>query len=208
MLSTLLALSLCATQPTLRLEGRGSNVGHSIVTTWSDSLGEVVRVTFKDPYWGVGLNAVYDPLGWCYARLELAEARFFDAGGGGLTLFPTAGLDALVEPPLKWRLLPYLWGGARWTGYWGSQDTPDPRFYGQPDYEARAGLGLRWLLDRHLQVYGETQVFLWTTFLMLRIAGTPRATGSRAGPVCFGVTSGSATTWERGSGDSRRACRR
>uniref|UniRef100_A0A7C4CAQ0 Outer membrane protein beta-barrel domain-containing protein n=1 Tax=candidate division WOR-3 bacterium TaxID=2052148 RepID=A0A7C4CAQ0_UNCW3 len=178
----IIALSLAAAAlaaPTMRLGGRLSGSADHIYASTYDSLGEVLRTTYKDPYLGPGLEAVYGPVGWLYGRIDLAELQFFRAGGGALVLFPHAGLDVLVEPPVRWRLLPYLWGGMRYAGYWGSQGTPDPRFNElyvlTPLYELRAGLGLRYRLSSRLYLFAETQVLSdFTVFSYLPFRDAPR----------------------------------
>jgi hypothetical protein len=158
LLVALLAASVAVATPSLRLGARVSTSGDLTNVVWTDSLGEALRVTYADPYWGPGIEATYGALAWLSARLELVELQFFREGGGALALLPQAGLDVLVEPPLRWRLLPYLWGGMSWTGHWGSQGTPDPRFLGQPFYELRAGLGVRYGLTGRVSLFGETQI--------------------------------------------------
>jgi hypothetical protein len=128
---------------------------------WADSFGEVSRITYMDAYKGLGIEAVYGPIGWAYGRAELAGVRFFDAGGAALVVFPTAGLDVLIEPQFRWRLLPYVWAGGSYTGHWGNQGTSDPRFSRFGDlhslYEMRAGLGLEYRLSRRVNLFAEIQ---------------------------------------------------
>lgn len=188
----LLAGTLASATPTMRLGARFTIAGDIVSNSWYDSLGETVVITTKDRYRGVGLEAVYGPVGWFYGRMDLAELRFFNAGGGALAVFPSVGLDVLAEPPFRWRLMPYVWGGMRWTGYWGSQGTPDPRFYGMPDYELRAGLGLRYALNRRLHVFAETKVlgdFTWLTYAPFRDypSGYSRLTTVGFLPASLGV---------------------
>jgi hypothetical protein len=114
-----------------------------------------------DAYRGLGIEAVYGPIGWAFGRVELAGFRFFNAGGEALAVFPPTGLDVLVEPQFRWRLLPYIWGGAYYTGYWGSQGTPDARFsvlgLFNSLYELRAGIGLEYRLSRRVNLFAEIQ---------------------------------------------------
>jgi len=133
--------------------------------SWSDSLGEVVRITHEDPYWGLGAEVTYGPLWWLTLRADLAEARVFKAGGGALALFPSMGLDAILTPPVKWRLKPYLWAGLQFTKYYGSQGTPDPRFGGVADHHIRAGLGATFRLNQKWMLFGETQWYSEDTWL-------------------------------------------
>jgi hypothetical protein len=157
-LNALLASAVSLGAPSMRVGARLTTFDPQVFTYWKDSSGEYLRVTHEDPYSGLGIEAVYGPVWWLYGRLDLAELRFFRYGGGELALVPEAGLDLLVEPQLRWRLLPYVWGGVTWSGYWGSQGTPDTRFDGLPLYKLRAGLGLGYRLSRALNPYAEVQL--------------------------------------------------
>lgn len=157
-LCMLLAVGLAIGAPSMRLGGRLTSYDFLASTSFEDTLGEFLRLTHEDSYLGVGLEAVYGPVWWLYGRLDLAEVRFYRYGGGALAVASDAGLDLLVEPQFRWRLLPYLWGGMTWTGWWGSQGTPDPRFSGLPQYKLRAGLGLGYRLSRSVNLFGEAQL--------------------------------------------------
>jgi hypothetical protein len=166
---TIPALAVCVTlvasfamaSPSIRLGGRGTTWNGTTYIADFDSLGEVTRITYDDAYRGVGIEAVYGPIGWAYGRVELAGVRFFNAGGGALVVFPTAGLDVLVEPQFHWRVLPYVWGGASYAGYWGNQGTPDPRFspFGHLNslYEFRVGIGVEYRLNKRVNLFAEIQ---------------------------------------------------
>jgi hypothetical protein len=158
----LASASLALASPSIRLGGRGTTWNGTTYIAYSDSLGEVTRITYDDAYRGVGIEAVYGPIGWVYGRVELAGVRFFNAGGGALVVFPSAGLDVLVEPQFHWRVLPYVWSGASYAGYWGSQGTPDPRFspFGHLHslYEFRVGIGLEYRLSRRVNLFAEIQM--------------------------------------------------
>jgi hypothetical protein len=157
----LAAASITLASPSIRLGGRGTTWNGTTYIADFDSLGEVTRITYDDAYRGVGIEAIYGPIGWAYGRVELAGVRFFNAGGGALVVFPPAGLDVLVEPQFHWRLLPYVWGGAYYMGYWGNQGTPDPRFspFGHLHslYEFRVGIGLEYRLNKRVNLCAEIQ---------------------------------------------------
>ncbi|MCX6842551.1 MAG: hypothetical protein NTX53_09760 [candidate division WOR-3 bacterium] len=159
----LAAASIALASPSIRLGGRGTTWNGTTYIATFDSLGEVTRTTYEDAYKGMGIEALYGPIGWVYGRAELASVRFFNAGGGALFVFPTAGLDVLVEPQFHWRLLPYVWGGAYYMGYWGNQGTADPRFL-PPDvkkinslYGLRVGIGLEYRLSKRVDISAEIQ---------------------------------------------------
>jgi hypothetical protein len=157
----LAAASIALASPSIRLGGRGTTWNGTTYIADLDSLGEVTRITYDDAYKGVGIEAVYGPIGWAYGRVELAGVRFFRAGGGALVVFPPAGLDMLIEPQFHWRLLPYVWGGAYYMGYWGNQGTADPRFSPSGHlhslYELRVGIGLEYRLSRRVNLFAEIQ---------------------------------------------------
>jgi hypothetical protein len=165
----LAAASIALATPSIRLGGRGTIENGYVREIWHDSLGETSRTTFWDAYKGLGIEAVYGPIGWAYGRVELAGVRFFNAGGGALVVFPPAGLDVLVEPQFHWRLLPYIWGGAYYTGYWGNQGTPDARFpvLGRINalYELRAGIGAEYRLSRRVNLFAEIQTLSYLSVL-------------------------------------------
>ena len=151
--------SLALSAPRIRLGGRGTSVNGTEWVQFDDSLGEVTRITYVDAYKGLGLEAAYGPIGWAYGRVELSGIRFFNAGGGALVVFPTAGLDVLVVPQFHWRVLPYVWGGGNYAGYWGKQNNADPRFEtGYPLYELRVGIGVEYRLSRRVNLFAELQM--------------------------------------------------
>ena len=159
----LAAVSIALASPSIRLGMRGTTWNGTTYIATFDSMGEVTRITYEDAYKGMGIEAVYGPIGWVYGRVELAGVRFFNAGGGALVVFPTAGLDVLVEPQFHWRVLPYVWGGAYYNGYWGNQGTADPRFP-PPNvkkinslYEFRVGIGLEYRLSKRVNLSAEIQ---------------------------------------------------
>jgi hypothetical protein len=159
---TVVSASLALSAPSIRLGGRGTSVNGTEWVQFDDSLGEVTRFTYMDAYKGMGIEAVYGPIGWAYGRVELAGVRFFNAGGGALAVFPTAGLDVLVEPQFHWRVLPYVWGGGNYTANWGKQDNADPRFWPSGKlnslYELRAGIGAQYRLSPRVNLFAELQI--------------------------------------------------
>jgi hypothetical protein len=161
---TLATASLALSEPSIRLGGRVTSMNCTFYNGFADPLGEVTRITHMDAYKGIGIEAVYGPIGWAYGRVELASVRFFSAGGGALVGFPAAGLDVLVEPQFHWRVVPYVWGGGSYTGYWGKQNNADPRF-GQIGklnslYELRAGVGVEYRLSRRVNLFAEFQTLV------------------------------------------------
>ncbi|NPV14722.1 hypothetical protein HPY86_07305 [candidate division WOR-3 bacterium] len=141
--------------------------GVTVFTTIADSQGEVLRITHKDAYIGPGVEFLYQPLNWLYFRIMLGELQFFTAGGGAFAIAAQPGVDILVEPQPRWRLAPYLLGGISFTGYLGTQGTPDPRFNEfmtiTPVYDMYSGLGLRYKLNKRLNIFLEARILNWFT---------------------------------------------
>jgi hypothetical protein len=164
----LITLSVvCVLSSTVAFARPALRVGLGVTTelagdglVYLDSAGiEFGRVTFRDPWVGPAIELEYGPV-WAFRfRTELAHLRFMYAGGCGLLLFPDVGMDVLVEPPLAWRVKPYLWVGGRWFGYWGDQGYFDPRFVSPDVYSVSAGLGGRFAFTNRLEVFVEAE--LW-----------------------------------------------
>ena len=161
-----LLLVLTATQalagPQLRLGGRITAHTSGFQLTYSDTAQKLqYRMTFDDPYWAAGLEAEYGPMWLFRVRLDLAEARVFWEGAGAIAVFPAVGLDLICEPPVHWRLVPYLWGGGQVTRYFGDQGPTvlDPRFITGTERHLRAGVGARFALSKAVDIFCEVQVF-------------------------------------------------
>ena len=161
----------CVMAPTLRIGAKLTRSLESQSVTWNDSLGEVVRITYRDPYTGASCEVVYGPLSLFSLRMDLAAYEFFDAGGSALAVLESPCLDVLVEPPVRWRVAPYVWAGFRMIRWWGSQGTPDPRFNGEVDHEFHAGIGVRYRLSRRVELFGESRWltdYTWLTYAPFR----------------------------------------
>lgn len=174
--------------PSFRLGGRFTL---DVTRTWDafyDTSGtNVGYIVYDDDYRGAGCWFEYGPVSLFRFRLNIAEVQFFNEGGGALATFPATGLDVTVEPPFKWRVLPYLWFGGGVTAYWGWQGDEgrlDPRFVFGPDYHVRAGLGARMALTRRLDISADVQlagVDTYTTFVPL----FPGALGTHTAAVAL-----------------------
>jgi hypothetical protein len=123
-------------------------------------------MTYDDPYWAAGLEAEYGPIWLFRVRLDLAEARVFWAGAGAIALFPAMGLDLMCEPPVHWRLVPYVWGGGQVIRYFGDQghNVLDPRFITGTERHIRAGVGARFVLTKTVDLFCEVQAFNEDTY--------------------------------------------
>jgi hypothetical protein len=129
-------------------------------------------ITYGAPYRAVGVEVEYGPLWVFRGRMDIAELQFFDhetgdpsaLGGRAFSIFPTLGADIFIEPPVRWRALPYVWGGCQVTAYGGRPDIPDPRFIYGPEVHIRAGIGVRYSLTRRFDAFGEIQGYAHDTF--------------------------------------------
>uniref|UniRef100_A0A7C4GFY2 Outer membrane protein beta-barrel domain-containing protein n=1 Tax=candidate division WOR-3 bacterium TaxID=2052148 RepID=A0A7C4GFY2_UNCW3 len=158
----LAAASQSPATPAFRLGGRFIYDGFGHGDAFYDTSGtNLAYVMHDDAYWGGGCWLEYGPVSVFRFRLNVAELQFFTEGGGALATFPTTGLDITVEPPSRWRLVPYLLFGGAVTTYWGWQGDPgrlDPRFVLGPDYHVRFGLGARLRLSKRMEVTAEAHV--------------------------------------------------
>jgi hypothetical protein len=165
----LVLLGACgfASEPQLRIGGRATlHLTGFRVSSMDTAQGLEYRMTYDDPYWALGLEAEYGPVWLFRARLDLAEARLFTEGAAAVAVFPAIGLDLMFEPPVRWRLVPYLWGGGQVTRYIGYQDTLvlDPRFITGTERHLRAGLGARFTVNAAVDVFSEVQLFNEDTY--------------------------------------------
>jgi len=156
--------------PQLRLGGRVTAHMSGFQVTYPDTAQNLqYRMTYDDPYWAAGLEAEYGPIWLFRVRLDLAEARMFWAGAGAIAVFPAVGLDLMCEPPVHWRLVPYVWGGGQMTKYLGDQGPTvlDPRFITVTERHVRAGVGARFALTKAVDIFCEVQVFTEDTYVWL-----------------------------------------
>ena len=158
---------VCLFLASIALAGPSFRIGTKL--TWHNDAGSsgfgydqfmepAVVVSYGEEFIGPTVEATYGPvLGVLSGRLDLAQASVFVDGGAAFRLFPMLGLDLMVEPPVKWRVKPYVWAGVRTTGYaW----MPTPRISTlQRDSEThwRGGLGGKVRLTRRIDLFAETQ---------------------------------------------------
>jgi len=126
---------------------------------WEDSAQTlVVREVYEKTFVGPTVEASYGPAwGFLSGRLDLAQVSVFTSGGAAFRLFPMLGLDLMAEPPVGWRVKPYVWIGVRTTGY--TETSTPSLFEFQHDSEThwRAGLGGKFRLTRRIDLFAETQ---------------------------------------------------
>jgi hypothetical protein len=133
-----------------------SSSGTNLPDTNSQYVG---NLTYDDMYYGLGFTAEYAPLSWLSVRASLAEARLLMQGGFALALFPTLGGDVIIEPPVKWRVVPHVRFGGTWTGYVGINDTHDTRSAFPTDYSLRFGFGARYRLTDRINLEADTNIW-------------------------------------------------
>ncbi|MGC9111801.1 MAG: hypothetical protein ACP5JB_08100 [candidate division WOR-3 bacterium] len=134
-------------------------------------------ITYRASYRGFGIEGEYGPVWLFRCRLSIAEMQFFhrakgqndptSIGGFAVALFPSLGADISLEPPFRWRLLPYVWGGLNATVYGGKPELHDFRFLFGPEIHARAGIGVRYQLTRTVDISTETQWYAHNTYRKL-----------------------------------------
>jgi hypothetical protein len=133
-----------------------SSSGINLPDTNSQYVG---NLTYDDMYYGLGFTAEYAPLSWLSVRATVAEARLLMQGGFALALLPTLGGDVIIEPPVKWRVVPHVRFGGTWTGYVGIRDTLDARRYSSTDYSLRLGFGVRYRLNDRINIEADTDIW-------------------------------------------------
>jgi len=126
----------------------------------TDSSGQVVaRLVTDDAYYGLGFTTEYAPLKWLSVRATIAEARLLMQGGFALALFPMLGGDVILQPPVKWHVVPTARFGGTWTGYAGIRDTLDGRKWYPSDYSLRMGIGVRYRLNDRVNIEADTDIW-------------------------------------------------
>jgi len=118
-------------------------------------------VSYGEEFVGPTVEALYGPA-WDFltGRLDLVQVAFLNPGGVAFRMFPTLGLDLMVEPPYDWRVKPYLWAGARLTAYSGlPEDGWRPVYQHDSETHWRAGIGARYRLTCRIDLFAETQWF-------------------------------------------------
>jgi hypothetical protein len=163
--ATALVLSACcglaAAGPGLRLGLKATWQPGLGSSAWYDSTGkELLRVSYGEQFVGPTLEAEYGPLwGVLSGRADLAQVCIYTSGGSAYRFFPAFGLDVMVEPPLGWRLKPYLWGGGRAVGYARLPEAEVPTFMHDAELHWRAGLGGKFALTPRLELFAEVQAY-------------------------------------------------
>jgi hypothetical protein len=134
-----------------------------------------------------GLEAEYGPFLFFRLRAEVAEVRAYTTGGVDVTLFPLGG-DIIAEPPVRWRVLPYVYfGGELVPLSFGSSSLADSNTYiVSPGHHLRAGIGGRVVLTPRIDAFAELQVYtddLFATEPAPDIGGVSQAGYGGVGPA-------------------------
>lgn len=170
----LVLVGVVLAEPTLRIGTKLTWNNGSFQVTWFDSDGRdsLFEVIYLQKSVGPTIEATYGPAwGVLSGRLDIAHASFFTGGGVALRLLPTLGMDAILEPPVNWRVKPYVWAGVRTTGYYRMPKRSHDVYYLDADTHWRAGLGGKYMLSRRIDVFAEMQLYVrddfWGGFVTL-----------------------------------------
>jgi hypothetical protein len=161
---SVVALTVCcgltfAGQPGLHL-GAGLVWYPSLLVDMPDSVGGLKpSYAFEDIFTGATVTAEYWPHRMVGARITLAQLQFFKKGGSAFALLPRVGVDFLVEPPVDWRVRPFVAAGLSGTWYQGGTNRGDARFVFDPDVHLWIGPGLSVRVTRRLEVRAEAGVY-------------------------------------------------
>lgn len=125
------------------------------------------QINFMEPSVGPTIEAVYGPA-WnvLSGRIDLVQASAFTAGGVAFRFFPMLGLDMLVEPPVNWRVKPYVWAGVRTTAYAWMPKTDYEVFRPESETHWRGGLGAKYRLSRRVDLFAEMQWYAFDQWWM------------------------------------------
>jgi hypothetical protein len=127
-----------------------------------DQFGEqVVMVNYDDEFVGATVEAVYGPV-WniLSGRIDLYQIRVHpDDAQFEFFLFPMLGLDVMVEPPVDWRVKPYVWVGARPTVYTESFASSPIGFQSGLGTHWVGGFGATFTLTKRIDLFAEAQLY-------------------------------------------------
>ena len=102
--------------------------------------------------------AGYAPADWVRFQMTLSELRLEWTGSVSLALAPGLGLSAQFEPPVAWRVRPYVWAGGTWTTRLYTVRPPDV-YVIDPIMTFGIGPGVTVRITPRLSAFGETD--LW-----------------------------------------------
>lgn len=161
-MTTLIAAILLAAVPAA---GKGFWLGAAAVASLSASgtdyyheqgrPADTLTVISKDSYVGAALLAGYAPTEWVRFQATLLELRRTRTGCVDLALAPGVGLDVQFEPPVRWRVRPYLWAGGTWNLRLVTA-LPPKTLALQPEMTLNAGPGATVLVAPRLSAFFET----------------------------------------------------
>ena len=121
----------------------------------------MVVVNYDEEFVGATVEAAYGPA-WnvLSGRIDLYQVRVHpDDGQLEFFLLPMLGLDVMAEPPVNWRVKPYVWTGARTTAYTASSASFPFEFRHGWGTHWRGGLGARFTLAKRIDLFAETQLY-------------------------------------------------
>jgi len=127
-----------------------------------DQFGEpLVMVNYDGEFVGATVEGLYGPV-WnvLTGRIDLYQIRFhYVDAPTEFMLLPMLGLDVMAEPPVDWRVKPYVWVGARATAYtvWFAPPPNEPLAGLETHW--RGGLGAKFNLTKRTELFAEVQLY-------------------------------------------------
>jgi hypothetical protein len=161
---------VCLVLAGIALAEPGFRIGTKL--TWASDAGgsgvvydrfgnRLVIVNYDEEFVGATVEATYGPV-WnvLSGRIDLYQIRVHpDDAFIQFSLLPMLGLDVMVEPPMDWRVKPYIWAGVRAPAYiesFASSPFELPRGLGT---HWRGGLGAMWKMNRRIELFAEVQLY-------------------------------------------------
>ena len=121
----------------------------------------LVIVNYDEEFVGATVEATYGPV-WnvLSGRIDLYQIRVHpDDAFIQFSLLPMLGLDVMVEPPVDWRVKPYIWAGVRAPAYIESfASSPFELPHGLGTHWC-GGLGVVWKMNRRTELLAEAQFY-------------------------------------------------
>jgi hypothetical protein len=122
-------------------------------------------VNYDAAFVGATVEGLYGPVWSVFSgRIDLYQVSVSANSGPRVALLPMFGLDVVVEPPVDWRVKPYVWGGARTASHIQSYNLPPPGSPHASETHWCGGLGATFRLTKRIDLFAETQLYsnnLW-----------------------------------------------
>ncbi len=159
--------AVCLSLAGIALAGPTFRIGTKL--TWRGAAGSsgigydvpgerVVMVNYDGAFVGATAEVVYGPV-WrvLSGRIDIFQIRVIpDDALLMIHLLPMLGLDVMAEPPVNWRMRPYVWAGARAPDHVETNHRPLRYEFGT---HWCGGLGARYTLTERIELFAETQLY-------------------------------------------------